>query len=384
MFAGCGGSPANSAGSVAPTTTTGAASPAKPTPSTSLLALSKRDHTLAIVDPKSLEVIVKIPVGDDPHEVVASTDGTRAYVSNYGSGTLHTLAVVDLVHQTALPPIELGALTGPHGLVARGDKIWFTAEGAKAIGSYDPQTNKIGFILGTGQDRTHMIFVSADLKQIFTTNVSSATVSIIEKGRGHHGHPPPGMPGMNGPPPPNGSGAPPQGPPPQGGPGGPNFGGPPGRQGPPAGEWSETIVPVGQGSEGFDVTPDGDELWTANAQDGTISIVDLTTKTVSQTLNVDVKSANRLKFTVDGKRALVSRLGNGNVSVLDTKSRERVGEIAIGHGASGILMQPDGSRAYVACSPDNDIAVIDLQSLKVVGQINVGNDPDGLAWAVRR
>lgn len=359
--------------------------PATPTPTTSLLALSKRDHTLAIVDPTTLKVVAKIPVGDDPHEVVASPDGTRAYVSNYGSGTLHTLAVVDLVHQTALPAIDLGALMGPHGLIARGDKIWFTAEGAKAIGSYDPQTNKIGFILGTGQDRTHMIFVSADLKQIFTTNVNSATVSVIEKGRGHHGHPPPGMngpPGQGGPPP-NGSGAPPQGGPP------PNFGGPPGggpgRHGPPAGEWSETVIPVGQGSEGFDVTPDGDELWTANAQDGTISIIDLTTKTVSQTLtNADIKSANRLKFTVDGKRALVSRLGNGNVSVFDTKSRERVTEIPIGHGAAGILMQPDGSRAYVACSPDNDIAVIDLQSLKVVGQIVVGNDPDGLAWAVRR
>jgi YVTN family beta-propeller protein len=46
-----------------------------------LLALSKQDHTLAIVDAKTLTVIGKVPVGDDPHEVVASSDGKTAYVS---------------------------------------------------------------------------------------------------------------------------------------------------------------------------------------------------------------------------------------------------------------------------------------------------------------
>ncbi len=342
---------------------------ATPTPTTSLLVLSKRDHTLAIVDPSTLQVVAKIPVGDDPHEVVASSDGTLAYVSNYGSAALHTLAVVDLVHQSALAPVDLGALKGPHGLIACGGKIWFTAEGAKAVGSYDPQTSQINFILGTGQDRTHMIFVSADLKQIFTTNVNSATVSIIEKGRGHRRHRPPPQ-NLDG-------GAPPQGPPPA------DIGGGRGR-GSSSGDWVQTVIPVGQGSEGFDVTPDGDELWTANAGDGTISIIDVNAKTVLQTLNADVRGANRLKFTVDGRRALVSSLSSGNVSVFDVTSRQRVGDVPVGHGAAGILMQPDGARAYVACSPDNDVAVIDLQSLKVVGRINAGNDPDGLAWAMRR
>jgi YVTN family beta-propeller protein len=43
-----------------------------------LLALSKTDHTLSIVDPVTLKVIAKMPVGPDPHEVIASADGTRA------------------------------------------------------------------------------------------------------------------------------------------------------------------------------------------------------------------------------------------------------------------------------------------------------------------
>ena len=47
-----------------------------------LLALSKADHTLSIVDPVTLKDIAKMPVGPDPHEVIASADGTRAWISN--------------------------------------------------------------------------------------------------------------------------------------------------------------------------------------------------------------------------------------------------------------------------------------------------------------
>ena len=65
-----------------------------------------------------------------------------------------------------------------------GGKAWFTAEGAKAIGSYDPATKSVDWILGTGQNRTHMIYVSPDMKTIVTTNVSSGTVSIDREGCG--------------------------------------------------------------------------------------------------------------------------------------------------------------------------------------------------------
>lgn len=163
-------------------------------PQSSLLVLSKRGHTLAIVDPSSLNVLARVPVGDDPHEVIASADGRTAYVSNYGGGSLHTLAVVDLVGQKALPAIDLEPLHGAHGLTFVGGKTWFTAEGSKVIGRFDPATGKVDWVLGTGQDRTHMIWVSADEKKIVTSNVASGTMSLMElvARRQGPGRPPPG------------------------------------------------------------------------------------------------------------------------------------------------------------------------------------------------
>ena len=129
---------------------------AQSTPQKSLLALSKADHTLAIVNPATFKVIARIPVGSDPHEVIASSDGKIAYVTIYGGGSLHELNVIDLVAQKPLTNVDTRPLFGPHGLVFVDGKAWFTAEGSKAIGRYDPATNKLDWSMGTGQDRTHM------------------------------------------------------------------------------------------------------------------------------------------------------------------------------------------------------------------------------------
>ena len=320
------------------------------TPSLSLLALSKSDQTLSIVDPTTLTVLARFPAGPDPHEVIASDDGKFAYISNYGGGAYNTITPVDLLAQKALPTIDLGALRGPHGLAFAAGRVWFTAEAAKAIGSYDPATKQVDWILGTGQDRTHMIYVFPGLNPIITSNVNSATISVIEKTSSSGGPPPP--------------------------PGAPRPA--------PRTNWSETIIPVGRGSEGFDVSPDGKEIWVGNAQDGTISVVDLAAKKVVQILNANVRGANRLKFTPDGKLVFVSTLGGPELVVLDGTTRKEVKRVPIGHGAAGILMQPDGQRAFVACTPDDYIVVIDLKSLTVTGKINAGKNPDGLAWAVRK
>ena len=317
------------------------------TPSGSLLALSKADQALSIIDPTTLTVVARIPAGPDPHEVIASDDGKLAYISNYGYGVYNTITVVDLATQKALSVIDLGTLRGPHGLAFAGGKLWFTAEAAKAIGSYDPATKQIDWILGTGQDRTHMIYVFPGLNPIVTSNVNSATITIIEKSNGPTGP----------------AGAPPR----------------PG----PRTNFIETVIPVGKGSEGFDVSPDGKEIWVANAQDGTISVIDLAAKKVVQTLDANVRGANRLKFTPDGM-VFVSTLGGPDLVVLDGTTRKEVKHLPIGHGAAGILMQPDRQRAFVACTPDDYIVVIDLKSLTVTGKINAGKNPDGLAWAVRK
>jgi YVTN family beta-propeller protein len=329
-----------------------------------LVVLSKGNLTLAVVDPVTLQVRGTAPSGPDPHETAVSADGRTAYVANYNGGG-NLISVIDLVSMTAKPPIDLGALRAPHGVWFAAGKLWFTAETNKVIGTYDPAISAVDWVLGTGQNRTHMLIVTPDGQRVFTSNVNSATVSIIERtapaARG--GAAAAGRNAGPGSPAGRGRGA------------GGRGGGQP--------DWNVTNVTVGLGAEGFDLSPDGKELWVGNAQDGTVSVVNAAEHRVTETIPANVTGANRLKFTPDGRHVLVSSLRQPDVIVLDVATRREVKRIPIGSGAAGIQMQPDGARAYVACTADNYVAVIDLRTLEVTGRIDAGRQPDGLAWASR-
>jgi YVTN family beta-propeller protein len=148
----------------------------------------------------------------------------------------------------------------------------------------------------------------------------------------------------------------------------------------PGGSWTQSVVPVGKGPEGIDISPDGREVWSAHSQDGGVSIIDVATKKVTHTIDLGTKRSNRIKLTPDGKFALVSDLTAGELVVIDTTARNAIKRIPLGRQPEGILIQPDGSRAFVAVNGDNNVAVVDLKTWSVTRRISPGNGPDGLAW----
>jgi YVTN family beta-propeller protein len=304
------------------------------TPSPALLVLNK-EGSLAIIDPATKQIAATVRVGESPHEAAASSDGKLAFVSNYGGGTNpgHTLSVIDLATQKEIHRVELGVLRQPHGLAFADGKLYFTAEVNKIIGRYDPATNQVDWLLGTGQNTTHMIELNKDASQIYTANIGSDTIGIFDR-----------IGAIN---------------------------------------WTQTIVPVGKGPEGFDITPDGKELWAATSRDGGVSVIDLFTKHVTRTFNVQTKRSNRLRFTPDGKLALISDLEAGDLLILDRATRRELKRIKLGRQPAGILVVPDSSRVYVAVTGDNNVAVIDLKTFDLVDRIQSGVGPDGMAWAVR-
>jgi DNA-binding beta-propeller fold protein YncE len=206
-----------------------------------------------------------------------------------------------------------------------------------------------------------MVLADETQNRIFTSNVNSGTISIIEQVV----VPAPG--------PPPGAAAPPQ------------------PQGAARKDSIITTVPSGRGSEGFDVGINRTELWAANAQDGTVTVIDLATKKPRLTFPISVERANRLKFTPDGKRVLVSGLGAGqpnsdapNLVVIDVATHKEIKKFNLGGGSGGILVLRDGSRAYVAVSAKDKVVAIDLGKLEVVAELPTGKNPDGLAWAAAR
>jgi YVTN family beta-propeller protein len=300
-----------------------------------LLVLNKEDANLAIVDPVSGAVMGRVPVGQGPHELVTSTDGRTAFASNYGTGPApgHTISMIDLASQKEARRIDVSPLSRPHGLAFANGKLYFTAEADRKIARYDPATDKIDWQFETGQATTHMVLPTRDARTIFTSNIGGDSVSAIQAGTD---------------------------------------------------SWTQMVIPVGKGPEGIDLSPDGREVWSAHSRDGGVSIIDVASRKVVQTIDLGTKRSNRIKLTSDGKFALVSDLDAGQLVVLDAPARKVIARIPLGRMPEGILIPPEGGVAYVAVNGDNHVAVVDLKTWQVTKKIATGTGPDGMAWVGER
>jgi YVTN family beta-propeller protein len=304
------------------------AAPALPA---TLLVLNKEDATLSFIDPATGASTATIPVGSGPHEVEVTADGRFAVVTNYGGQTAgNSLSIIDVGARRERQRVDLGELRRPHGAAAAGQHMYITAEDARHIARVDATSGQVDWRFATNQERTHMVVASRDGRMLFTTNMGSNNVSVIERSAD--------------------------------------------------GSARQTLVNVGMTPEGLDLTPDGRQLWAANAAGGSVSIVDVATKTLVKTFDIGTRRSNRLKITPDGSLALVSDLTAGELVVVDAKSHTVKTRLPIGRGASGILVVPDGSRAYIAAAGERKLVVIDLKSLTVIGQVATGGGPDGMAW----
>jgi len=298
-----------------------------------LLVLNKDEAALVYVDVASGKVTGKVPVGDGPHELVVSTDGKLAFASNYGTGPKpgNTISVIDVAAKKELRRLDVSPLSRPHGLFFHDGKLYFTAEANKIVARYDPAANRMDWMMGTGQNSTHMVMVSRDGAQIYTANISANSITIFDRGNN--------------------------------------------------GNWNATVVPVGKGPEGMDLSPDGKQLWTSQSQDGGVSVIDVASKKVIQTFDARTQRSNRIKFTPDGKQILITDLAGGELVILDAGTQREVKRLKMGKMPEGILMTPDGTRALIAVNGDNHIAILDLKTLEITGRIQPGPGPDGMAWA---
>lgn len=308
------------------------ASQSKPTPT--LLVLNKAENSLALVDPSTLSVVARVQTGEGPHEVVASADGRTAYVSNYGAEKPgNSLSVIDLAARKEVRRVDLGPLVRPHGLVERDGKVYFTAEVSRVVARYDPAADRVDWLVGTGQSVTHMLVMHPTRRVVYTANILSNTVSVLELDTPQQPGPPPRI----------------------------------------------TTVAVGPKPEGIDISPDGRELWVGHNDDGGVSVIDTETNKVKETFKAGGVPI-RIKFTRDGRYVLISSPTTGELTVFDAATRKELKRFAVGEAAVGVVVSADSSRAYVASMAAGKVTAVDLKSMTLAGSVETGRAPDGLAW----
>lgn len=305
-----------------------------------LVALNKGAASMVIIDPATMKVTATVPVGDGPHEVVLSPDGKTAFVANYGAQAPgSSISVIDIATARETRRVDLSPMLRPHGLQFVGGKVYFTSETSRMIARYDPATNKVDWMMGTGQNGSHMIAVSADQKKIYTANIGSNSVTSFE----FQGVPPAGS--------------------------------------------RITHIPVGNQPEAIDLSPDGKEVWVGLNAEGMAEVVDTATYKSVARINIGGRPY-RVRFTPDGKYVVCTMLPTREILVLDAATRKEVKRMKLDNIPLGVAFSSDGKTIFVTVGrPDPNaqgidaVLRIDLEKMAITGSVNPGIAPDGIAVA---
>ena len=307
---------------------------------------------LSAVGPVAADPVVvgsPITVGDAPFGVAVSPDGSRAYVTNYGSGTV---SVINTANNTVGSPITVGSFPVGVAVSPDGSRAYVTNLGSgHGVGDQHGDQHGVGSPITVGDCPTG-VAVSPDGSRAYVANYGSDTVSVINTATNTRRFPDHrrDLPGWGG-----------------GVPGwvprlrhqprlrhgvgdqhGDQHGGrfPDPRRGPPV---------------GVAVSPDGSRAYVTNYGSGTVSVINTGNNTVGSTITVGTQPFG-VAVSPDGSRAYVTNYGSGSVSVINTATDTVVGSpITVGNGPWGVAVSPDGSRAYVTNHGSGSVSVIAIQ-----------------------
>jgi YVTN family beta-propeller protein len=318
-----------------------------------LLVVNKDDSTVALLVFGTGKSFATLPTGFTPHEAAASSDGTLAAVSNYGTGDRpgSTLTIIDVTAAKLARTVDLGDHTRPHGVCwYAADRLAVTTEGSGHLLVVDPLSGKVLSAIATGQEMSHQVAVTPGGGRAFVANIGSSSVTAVDLERGA----------------------------------------------------KLKDVPTGRGAEGIAVTPDGREVWVGNRNEGSISVIDAASLEVVAKIPCPGMPF-RIAIAPDGRHALASATITGEVVLLDVRGRKEVlrRKLAIepapaaarrgfarlapgGPMPVGLILSPDGATAVVAATMADKLAVLDARTLEIRRVVDAGGEPDGLALSAAR
>jgi DNA-binding beta-propeller fold protein YncE len=302
-----------------------------------LLVCNKNDRTLSVIDPETGAQIAAVPEGGiTGHEVIASTDGTRAYVPIYGNSGVgkpgtdgSIIDVIDLATNAVVQTFDFGHGVRPHCILVgpKDGLLYVTTELDQAITIIDPATMKIVGTVPTGQPESHMLAISRDGTRGYTTNVGPGTVSVLDL----------------------------------------------------VARKTIAIVPVVPALQRISISPDGRWVFTSDTVKPRLAVIDTATNKLDHWIDMPGTGYGTAS-TQDGKWLLVALPIAKAVAVIDLATLQVVKTISVPAQPQEILIRPDGKVAYVSCDYSHQVAAIDLATWGVT-LIEAGHGADGLAWA---
>ncbi len=129
---------------------------------------------------------------------------------------------------------------------------------------------------------------------------------------------------------------------------------------------SITSIEVGQTPSTIAVLPDGSGALVTNLGAGSVSLIN--SNSVVATIPLPGSSPNGIAITPDGTRAYVANFDNQQEQVyaIDIPSRQVIATIPAGAYSGVVAITPDGSQAWVSSLFDNTLEIIDVATNQAI------------------
>ena len=307
-----------------------------------LLIANRSGGSISFIDLPTRTEVARVPVGPIiPHEVAISPDGRMALTSEYGPDDRpgRHIILIDVASASIVARIDLGPASRPHTalFLPDGRHAVATMQDSDLLALVDLEARAVVRTYATGGREGHMVRLSPDGARAYVTSrLGAGTLSVIFLQE----------------------------------------------------ERAPAVIPTGLGAEGLDVSADGSEVWVANRQEETISVIDAESLEVVATLD-SRPFASRIEMGPDGFAIVPNGSGGGRpmpqfLRLWDVESRTLLTEVALRdgepqQGSFGVLIHD--RVAFVSDSGEGTIQMFNLDGLGDRELLLSDHDsPDGIAW----
>jgi YVTN family beta-propeller protein len=296
-----------------------------------IVVAQNAESQVVLVDPATARPVARFPTGPGPHEVAVSPDHRFAYVADAGKrGTPgKTITVIDLLRREVTATWDLGEHS-PHDVrVSRdGSLVWIACAPQRKVLELDADDGSIRRAYDVGRDGGWMVTAGPDDERVFVAHLEGGAVTAIDRATG-----------------------------------------------------GATAHVTSPGEMGMDVSPDGAELWAANVEKDTVTVLDARTLRPLATFPSGGTGPTRVRFTPDGRRVVIPHGKTRSLVVFDRARRKPIATIPLPAPPKIVSVSPDGRRAVLTSPPAGLGIIVDLGARRVTGTFLVGAQPDGVAWA---
>jgi len=282
-----------------------------------------------IEDAKNDEVIVldtsgniirKIKVGEEPHDIAVSPDQSIVVTANQGDGTISIIDTQALLLKGTIP---VGR--GAHGVVFSPDgKFLFIAnsgENTMSVLYTDSFDREIRIPVG---DFPEYVGITKDGSKVFTTNLGgNGSITIIEN---------------------NGFGSEPR----------------------------IKTIDLGIDPHGWAVSPDGSKVVITNLGSNFTYLLDA--DTFEEIEHIDTGATTEFAAFKNDIELWVTDIGAHYVSIIDVDQNKVLDQINVGETPHGISFSSDKTLAFIPLYSSGEVVMINVVERKIVKKVKVGEE----------